>query len=180
MLVGLLVIAFPVSVFSDLWSYELHKKGILSHSKTNDNEIKQVDSSQQHMTKARSNEDLSSNFEVVRVNEGFELSTIQPRHLTNLTFNEEEEYRDTHMVDDTSNDPNLVEQNEKSIPNSGIILNESDFEALSYHLDAIDEAQNIIYKSQHEISRRMIVINNSKKAIREIIGQRNKTKGVTC
>ena len=49
------------------------------------------------------------------------------------------------------------------------MLDKSDYDHLCYHLDAIDESQDIIYKSQNEISRRMIVIDDSRKAIREII-----------
>lgn len=140
MLVGILVIAFPVSVFSDLWSQELKHRGILSHSGTNNH---------------NDSDACCNDREVDHVEEDFsKLKSLKLKNTLDSVLQDEDAF--------TGNDVSKEAKESYQIHDDRVILTKSDFDDICNHLNTINESQDVIL-------RRMDLINDSQKKIGDII-----------
>jgi len=125
MLLGLLVVAFPVSIFSDLWSKELKSRGLLriESSKVDANESKKQDDN--NIAPCDSNEENNNPlFQIIHNNHNNELFD----HGSN----------NNQVLHD------LMQQFNKQQNDRNITFNQSDINSLYYHWTMIQNSQNEI------------------------------------
>lgn len=149
MISGVLVIAFPVSIFSDLWSKELKEKGLLGYSNDDDNddEVYNVSSSEVKLEKELNDNNIN--------NAMFRIIHGDNKNNNHDDVDDDEVLHD--LMQQLNNNSNKDSNNSGHI-NNDIALNVSDINSIYNHYAIIQNSQNEI---------RNIMIRNLKQHHRE-------------
>ena len=127
MLMGVLVIAFPVSVFSDLWSHELKQRGV-DYEDILDDDNEEIGSSSKPETKNGAS--LSVRFsDEIRLSEGTGGTSSSIRYRS-----------EAHLSQRTGESLATIESEDEG----GVTLNADDVAAITKHLRIMEKSQERI------------------------------------